>query len=315
MAASSLFAMTGIAHGQQRLYKVAWLSGAEKSEKLRQLFVARLASAGFVENQNLQVVERHADGRLERLPILARELANENPDVFMVSGTQAALAAREVTRTASIVFAFVGDPIASGLVADLSHPVGNITGFTAMTFELIGKRLQVLREAFPSIKTVGVFTNPRNAPETSTVEILRKTAGDMGIDIAVVNVTGENDFKKAFAAMASHRPDAFFVLENATNVTHRQQIFDFVNRHRIPAIYGFESFVYAGGLMSYCASQADQVAGAADYVVRLLRGERVAELPVRRPDRFALVINVKTAKASGISIPQAMLLRADEIIE
>lgn len=317
IAAPSLLALVGVAKGQQRVYKVAWLAGSSRESMsfLRKILLDQLGQAGFVEGGNLQMVERYADGRLERLPTLARELGSLNPDVLLANGTQSAVAVRDATRGFPIVFAFVSDPVASGLVADLSHPGGRVTGFTNMNYELMGKRLGVLREAFPAVEKVAVFHDPQNKAEIPMLEFLRKGASALKIELAVMELARGDDFPKAFAALERRMPDALFILENASNVTNRQQIFDFAMRHKLPAIYGFESFVEAGGLMSYSAPQSDQFVGAARYVAKILRGVKVADLPVQLPSRFTLVVNLKTARASSIAIPQSVLLRADQVIE
>ena len=184
-----------------------------------------------------------------------------------------------------------------------------------MNYELIGKRLEMLREAFPGIEKVAIFHDPQNRNEIQLLEHLRKAAAVLKIDLTIHRLAREADFAIAFAAIEKHTTDALFVLENASNVANREQIFAFARRHRLPAMYGFESFVEAGGLMSYCAPQADQIEGAADYAAKILRGAKVRDLPVQLPRRIALVLNLGEARSSGITLPQSVLLRADRMIE
>ncbi len=225
-----------VAEGQERVYKVAWLAGAgrEQNLPLRKILVERLAGAGFVEGRNLKVIGRFAEGQLERVPDLARELAKESPDVFLVHGTQPAEAVKNATRGVPIVFAFVSDPVASGLVSDLSHPGGTVTGFTNMNYELIGKRLEVLREAFPQVGGVAVLYNPRNAPDHRMLEFVRKAAPALKIEITALEIASVDDFSRIFAAMERRRPDALFVIENVANSFHRRLIFDFAAARASP---------------------------------------------------------------------------------
>lgn len=282
---------------------------------MRKLITDRLAASGFKEGGNLQLIERYAEGRVDRFPALAGELAKQGPDVVIAHGTHAVEAVRDASPDVPIVFAFVSDPVASGLVAELGRPGGRMTGFSNMNYELVGKRLEVLREAFPSVEKVAVLHDPQVKPEVRMLEPVRKAAAALRIELILYRISRDDDHATALSAMEKTVPDALLVFENIVNVTHRERIFEFARRRKVPAIYGFDTFVEAGGLMSYCAPNADQVVGAADYAARILRGARIRDLPIRLPSRFELVVNVGEARRSGIPIAQSVLLRADRIIE
>jgi putative tryptophan/tyrosine transport system substrate-binding protein len=316
MAAAAILALAGSARAQ-RVHKLGWLVGTTRASaaRLRALLTERLSRAGFTEGVNLELIERYADGRVESFHPLAGEVARQRPDVVIAHGTAAAIAMRDASSEVPVVFAFVSDPVGSGLVNDLARPGGRITGFTNLNHELVAKRLQVMHEAFPSAAKVAVFHDPKNSSELGMIEVLRKVAPALGIELKVHRLTTDADFDTAFSAMERQVPEALFVLENIANVTRSARIFEFARRHKVPAMYGFDTFVDAGGLMSYSAPNDEQFVGAAEYAARILGGARVRELPVQLPRRYQLVINLAEARRSGIAIAEPVLLGADRIVE
>jgi len=273
-----------------------------------------LGKLGYTEGQNIAVQSRWAEGRQEQLADFAAELVRLKVNVIVTSGTPASLAAKRATTTIPIVMVGVGDPVGSGLVASLARPGGNITGLTLLATKLGGKRLELLREVVPRLRRVAVFWNPANL---SVALLLRETevgARALGVQLLSLEVRGPEDFEAAFAAAIRGRADALIALEDPLTVVHRGRIIDFATKNRLPATCGLKEFAQAGGLMSYGASLPDLYRRAATYVDKILKGAKPADLPVEQPTKFELVINLKTAKALGLTIPQSILLRADQVI-
>ena len=274
-----------------------------------------LAELGYVEGQNVVIEYRSADGRPERFSDLATELVRLKVDVIVTRGTPATLTAKQATQTIPIVMASSGDPVAEGIVASLARPGGNVTGLHIMAPpELGGKRLQLLREAVPGSSRIGVLWNP----DLYTPLIVRDTeraARVMGVQLKSLEMQRSEPFEQVFETALFGQVDALIAVEDQLTFTYRTRILEFTAMSRLPAIYGLREFVDAGGLMSYGTDRRDLYRRCANYVHRILTGASPADLPVEPPIKFELAINLKTARALGLTIPPALLLRADYIIQ
>jgi len=285
---------------------------------MRDAFLQGLRDLGYVEGRNIVIEYRDAERKLERLPALAAELVALKVDVIVASGTLAALAAKQATRTLPIVFSPAGDPVGSGLVTSLARPGGNVTGLSAFAPELVGKRLELLKQAVPGVSRVAVLWQPGAFGERTEKDILKRAevAGrDLHLPLQFVEARGPADFARAFSDMSIARADALTVLASNMFVSERRRLVDLAAAKRLPAVYSARELVDAGGLMSYGANLADLNRRAATYVDRILKGTKPADLPVEQPAKFELILNLKTAKALGLTIPQSVLGRADEVIQ
>jgi putative ABC transport system substrate-binding protein len=281
------------------------------AEALRQ----GLRDAGYVEGQNVALEERWADGALDRLPSLAADLVRLNVDLIVAASTPAVQATRHATRTISIVMTLVSDPVGSGIVASPGQPGGNVTGLSLMHPELSGKRLALLKEVIPNSSHVAVFWS---ASTPSYRLVLRETeaaARGLGVHLQVVEVRGPADLDTAFSAIARAGAGALIVLPDAMFRNQERQILDLAAKRRLPAMYWSRELVDAGGLMAYGANIPDMHRQAALFVAKILRGAKPTELPIEQPAKFELIINLKTARALGLAIPQSLLVRADQVIE
>jgi putative ABC transport system substrate-binding protein len=279
-----------------------------------------LRDLGYVEGRNVVIEYREGGGKLERLPALAAELVALKVDVVVTGGgTPAALAAKQATGILPIVIIAVGDPVKSGLVTSLARPGGNVTGLSMLgTAELVGKRLELLTQAVPGVTRVAVLRHPGFVSERADKDILKATdaaARALGVRLQVVEARGPADIDKAFADMTRARAGALAVTGSPMFTTERRRLVDLAAKNRLPAVYESREDVDAGGLMSYGPNRADMFRRAATYVDKILKGAKPADLPVEQPTKFELVINLKTAKALGLTIPQSLLGRADEIIQ
>ena len=281
-----------------------------------EVFRQALHELGHVEGQNLVLAFRTAEGHIERLPDLAAELVRLNVDVLFTSwGTAAALAAKQVTTTVPIVMGAVGDPVASGLVTSLARPGGNITGLSSLTLDLEGKRLELLKDLLPTLARVAVLWDPTNPYSALALDQTQQTAQHMGVQIYPVRVHEADDFESAFATLARERPDALIVHGYIVLVQHRTRIVDFVAQHRLPTIYSLREFVEAGGLMAYGVHLPEVYRRAAAHVDKVLTGTKPADIPVEQPTKFELVINLKTARVLGLTMPPTLLVLVDEVIQ
>jgi len=279
-------------------------------------FFGRLAQLGYVEGRNLAVEYRFADGQPERLPALAAELIRLKVDVILALGPAAARAAGQASSTVPVVFTLVGDAVAEGLVDNLARPRGNLTGVSISGgVEIVGKRIQLLKEAMPSIGRIAVLWNPGNPSHAAIMREMPAVAKASGVELRTLEVRRPEDFDALFASIARDRVDGAVVLEDVIIALRAKELTEFLAANRIPAIYGATEFVKVGGLMSYQTSFASVNAQAAIYVDRILKGVKASDLPVEEPTKFDLVINLRAAKALGLTIPQSLLLRADEVIQ
>ena len=299
-----------------RIVKVGFVGPASSSTAPRTLaaFQTRLRELGYVEGQNLRIELRWAEGHYERLPALMDEVIAHNIDVLVTYSTPAAIAAKNATTRIPIVAAVMGDPVGAGLVASLAHPGGNITGLSAGYDErIMGKLLEILKEAVPRLSTVAVIRNPNNLATRRQTEALRVSAPQVGVKIVTIDVREPDEFERAFVE-AARRSQGVVVLADPLVRLHQRQIIALVAKLKLASIYSFPDFVDAGGLMAYGPDFVVMFRRTAEYVDKILRGAKPADLPIEEPTRQVLSVNLKTAKALGITIPQSILVRADEVI-
>jgi putative tryptophan/tyrosine transport system substrate-binding protein len=274
-----------------------------------------LREFGWVEGKNVVFERRHAENRVERLPVLAAELVRLHVDVIVGVGTLAPLAAMRATSTIPIVMTAAGDPVGSGLVASLARPGGNVTGMSLMAPDLGGKRLELLKEILPRLARVAVLWNASN-PYPALVFKETQTAGRaLGIEVQSLEVRSPDDLEAAFEAVRRQHPDSLISVEDPFTASYRKRIADFAVAAHLPLLCGLREDVEVGGLLSYGALITELVRRAAGYVDKILRGAKPADLPVQQPSKFELTVNLKTAKALGLTIPPSLLARADEVIE
>ena len=297
--------------------RIGYLSGNPPSDTKDAIdaFRAKLRALGYIEGQNLLIESRYAEGRYERLPQLAADLVRLKVDVIFTYGTPASLAAKNATGAIPIVFGVVSDPLAVGLVATLTRPGRNVTGVTANNPDLSAKRMSMLKEAVPDAVRVAVLSNPDFKPSSSMVAEMRRAARALGVEIQVLEVRQPQELEKAFGAMTAAKVQAVAVLPDPMFIAQRRRIVELAARQRIPAMYHLRGFVEAGGLISYGADYTELFQQSAALVDKILKGAKPADLPVEQPWRFALVIDLKTAKALGLTIPQSLLVRADHIVQ
>ncbi len=277
-----------------------------------------LRDLGYVEGRSVVIEYRDAEGKLDRFPALAAELVALKVDVIVASGTLAALAAKQATRTLPIVFSPAGDPVGSGLVTSLARPGGNVTGLSAFAPELVGKRLELLTQAVPGVRRVAFLWQPGGLGERTEKDILKEAevaARALGVRLQLVEARGPADFDRAFSDMTRARAGALTVLTSNMFVTERRRLVDLAAKNRLPAVYNVREFVDAGGLMAYGPNLADLYRRASTYVDKILKGTKPGDLPVEQPTKFELVINLKAAKTLGLTIPQSLLGRADHVIQ
>ena len=285
------------------------------SEPTGRAMVDALRTLGWVDGRNVSFEWRYAEGKTERYPTLAAELVALKVDLIVATGTPGALAARQATNTIPIVMVAVSDPVGSGLVASLAHPGGNVTGLSLLAPELSAKRLDLFKQAMPRLARAAVLWNTANAGMQLRFKETDAASRALGLAIESVGVHGPDGFDSAFATIVKLRPDALLVLADTVTVAHRRRTIEFAAANRLPAIYEMREFTDDGGLMSYGISMPDHFRRGATYIDKILKGAKPADLPVERPAKFELVINMKTAKALGLTIPQAVMLRADQVIE
>jgi putative ABC transport system substrate-binding protein len=316
-----LFCVSLTAEAQQptKVHRIAWLSSGpplHESHPSLEAFQHGLRDLGYVEGQNLIIEERYAEGRAEQLPALAAELVRLQVEVIVAGGTAAIRAAQHATRTIPIVMAVAYDPVGEGLVASLARPGGNITGLSWLGAELPGKRLELLKETVPQLSRTAVLANPANPAYAPGMHNLTGAARALGLQLHVVEVRRADELDTAFAAMSRVGADALLVLEDSLLLSGlRRRIADLAATNRLPAMYGWKYHVAAGGLMSYGPSQPDMLRRAATYVDKILKGAKPADLPVEQPTKFEFVINLKAAKALGLTIPPTVLFQADEVLQ
>jgi putative ABC transport system substrate-binding protein len=304
-----------------KVYRIGLLGGGspptapEAASRLGEGFSQGLRELGYVESQNILIEVRYYGDRTERLPALAAELVRLNVDVIVAGGPPAPEAAQRATSTIPIVMVFHPDPVGSGLVVSLARPGGNVTGLSSLSPELIGKRVQLLKEAVPGISRVAVLSNPTVPSHALDLREAEVAARSLKVQLQVLEAQAPSDFASAFSAMTKDRAGALIALGGSIFYGHRTRIVELAAQSRLPAMYTVKEYAEAGGLMAYGPNFRENWRRAATYVDKILKGAKPADLPVEQPTKFELVINLKTAKALGLTIPQSLLGRADEIIQ
>ncbi len=301
-----------------KVYRIGYLApgSATVSQLPVEAFREGLRELGLVEGQNIVIDYRFAEGRFDRLPELAAELVRLRVDVIMAGPTPPAMAAKKATGTIPIVMAGVGDPVELGLIASLARPGANVTGLSfSVGMDIFGKGLELLREAVPKFRRVAILSNPGNPSHALAITNVKAAAGSFGVQLQLLEAREPNQFDGAFAAMAKERVDALLVVADGMFILHRARLADLAAKNRVPSMHGVRENVEAGGLMSYGPSTVAAWRRAAFFVDRILKGAKPADLPVEQPTKFELVINLKTAKALGLTVPATLLARADEVIE
>jgi ABC-type uncharacterized transport system substrate-binding protein len=322
LLAVSLLASPVAAEAQQaaKVARIGLLSNnLAATPHLREAFRQGLRDLGYVEGRNVVIEYRDAEGKSERLPALAAELVALKVDVIVTAaGNNMTLAAMRATRTVPIVFAAASDPVASGLVTSLARPGGNVTGASILSPELVGKRLELLAQAVPGVSRVAVLRLPGVLGERVEKDMLEQAdvaARALGLRLQLVEARSPADLDRAFSDMTRAHAGALTVLPSNMFLRERRRLVDLAARHRLPAVYTVKEYADAGGLMAYAPNLAEVVRRAATYVDRILKGAKPGDLPVEQPTKFELVINLKTAKTLGLTIPPSVLSRADQIIE
>ena len=282
---------------------------------LDEAFRQGLRELGYIEGQNIAIEYRSAEGKSERLPGLAAELVRLKVDVIVAASPPATEAAKRATSTIPIVFAVSGDPVAEGLVTSLARPGGNITGLATISPELVGKQLEMLKGVAPKVTRVAVLQNPSTGLQPVALRQAEDAARALGVQLQILEARTPSEIDAAFAAMSSQRAGGVLVLRDAMFRAQRAQIVALAAKSRLPAVYGFREQAEAGGLMAYGASVPQLFRRAATYVDKILKGAKPANLPVEQPTKFELVINLKTAKALGLTIPPSLLGQADQVIQ
>ncbi len=308
------------AQSAAKVYRLGLLStlppGTSGVQRLWEPFFQDLRELGYVEGDNLVVERRYApEGQPDRLPALAADLVRLKVDIIVAGGSLTPFAAKSATTTIPIVFSNHGDPVGSGLVVSLARPGGNVTGLSLLSPELVGKQLELLKKAFPRIVQMAVLWNPTSQTHPRMLNEAEAPARALGLRLERLTASGLADYDGAFAAMTRARADALLVLGDPIFWYQRARITQLATKHRLPAMFGQREFVEAGGLMSYGANLRDNFRRVATYVDKILKGAKPGDLPIEQPTTFELVINSKTAKALGLTIPQSVLVQADQIIE
>jgi putative tryptophan/tyrosine transport system substrate-binding protein len=300
-----------------RVHRIGFLgnSTAALEANLVGPFREGLRDRGYVEGRNLVIEYRWAEGDYKRLPKCVAELAAPGVEIIVTAGTPAAQAVQRIAPLMPLVMVAVGDPVGTGLVASLAHPNGKSTGLTSIAPDLEGKRLELLTQVVPGLSHVAVIWNPDNAFHVGSERAVQAASHVLHFDVLSLAVRAPTDFDKAFDALAAVRPGALIVLADRIYLHNRARIVDFAARQRLPAVYAYRELVDAGGLMSFGPDYAEMHRRAATFVDKILKGANPGELPIEQPTKFRLLINLRTARALGLAIPQSLLLRADEVIQ
>ena len=303
---------------QKAMPVIGFLSGGSPGPAAPSVAAFRqgLSETGYVEGQNVAIEYRWAEGKYDRLPALAADLVGGRVDLIVATGgTPPPLAAKNATSTIPIVFTAIGDPVAAGLVASLARPSANITGFSDMAVELMPKRLELLSELIPHAKIIALLVNSNSPTAESFIRNAQEAARSKGVQLPILRAGSEGEIETAFASLMQLQAGAIVVVADPFFFARREQLVALASRHAVPAIYHFREFAAAGGLISYGTSTIAVLRQVGVYAGRILKTEKPADLPVQQPTKFELVINLKTAKTLGLTVPQTLLARADEVIE
>ena len=315
---AAMWPLAARAQQPDRIRRIGVFSGAAEDDQDNKariaVFVKELQQLGWSDGRNLRIDYRFAAGNSENFPKYATELVALAPDVILISG--AALASMlQATRTVPIVFAFAADPVGAGFIESLSRPGGNATGFVLFEYDLSAKWLELLKEIAPDVRRVAVLRDPAAMTGIGQFAVIQSVARSFGVDVSPLNLRDPSETERAVTAFASSGNGGLIVAASALATVQRALLIELAARHRLPAVYFERTFVASGGLISYGADLAEGYRRAAGYVDRILKGEKPADLPVQAPNKYELAINLKTAKALGLSVPQSLLARADEVIE
>jgi putative ABC transport system substrate-binding protein len=318
--AGGLLAAPRASEAQQaaKVPRIGFLGASATANPLREALLQGLRELGYVEGRTVVIEWRSAEGKFERLPALAAELVALKVDVIVTGSTPGTVAAKQATKTIPIVFASAGDPVSSGLVTNLAQPEGNVTGLSLFGLELVGKRLELLKQVVPGVTRIALLWQPGGQVERTEKDMLKEAeaaARALGVRLPVVEARGPADLERAFSDMTRARAGAVNVWGSNMFNNERRRLVDLAAKNRLPAVYPWREFVDAGGLMAYGPNVADSFRRAATYVDKILKGAKPADLPVEQPTKFELIINLKTAKALGLTIPPSLLGRADQVIE
>jgi ABC-type uncharacterized transport system substrate-binding protein len=316
--AAAAWPLAARAQQPERIRRIVFLHGRSDNDPEEQVrvvaFQEGLASLGWTENRNVKIEHRFSGGELARIQDYTAEVVSSPPDVIVANGSPVIAALKQATRTIPIVFSVVNDPVGQGFVASLSRPGGNITGFSYVDFPMIGKWLEVLKEIAPNLKRITLMFNPQTAPYYS--RFFREFGATAArAELSETPVRNAAEIEAAIAMFAREPAGGLIIGPDPFTNTQRGLIMALAERHRLPAIYGFAQFVREGALISYAPDATETVRRSASYVDRILKGEKPADLPVQAPTKYELVINLKTAKALGLTMPDTVLARADEVIE
>ena len=302
--------------GQEgRVWKIGVFAGTAAMQPIANDFMKGMAELGYVEGQNVQYLQRYGDGTNDGSLKVARELVAAKVDLIWTPGTQAAVAARQVTTTVPIVFSQVSDPVGSGLVQSLGRPGANATGLTNMNVETWAKRVELLEEILPKLRRVGVLHNPSDMASVAQLAVAESSLRARGKEVMVVQFKSMDDVPAAFAGLAGWRADTVVMLESPLVIRNRKTLIALATKHRWPTINSWSGFAESGGVLSYGSSWSDAARRSAGHVHKILKGGNPAALPVERPVKFDLVANVQAAKAVGVTIPKHILVLADRVIE
>jgi putative tryptophan/tyrosine transport system substrate-binding protein len=316
---ATLFALCVSVEAQQpaKIPRIGYVTGVSSSGESPRVEAFRqgLRDLGYVEGKNIALEYRYADAKFDKLPALADELIRLKVDVLVVSTTFAVQAAKNATKTIPIVFSGVTDPVTAGLVDSLARPGGNITGFTNIASVLSGKRLELLKETVPKLSRVSVLWDPRNPGSTPQWKESQISAKELGLQLYSMEVSSSDEYESAFKEAVKARSGALAVTADPLANSHPKRIADLATKNRLPAIYPWEHFVNSGGLMSYGPNFAAVGRDVARYVDKILKGTKPADLPVEQPTKFELIINLKTAKVLGLTIPPVVLMRAEKVVK
>ena len=304
-------------HPSSKVPRVGVMLGGSSSDPFLAAFRQGLRELGYTEGQGIAIEARHANGALDRVPKLVAELIGLKVDILLVGGTVAARSAMTQTKTVPIVFVQAGDPVGSGLVTSLARPGGNVTGLSNLVSELSGKQLELLKAAVPQVSRVAVLHNPvtRAAATPAALDGAREAARTLSVELHALEVRQPSDLATAFSALAAWRAGAVLALSDPVFGSELAELAKLAAKNRLPAMYSRREFAEAGGLLAYGPNFSDAYRRAAVYVDKILKGARPADLPVEQPTKFELVVNLRTAKALGLTIPPAVLARADEVVE
>jgi len=314
VAVAGAFGHPADAQQPAKVPKIGWLGARPASPPGEKSLRRELRALGYVEGKNIAFESRYADNKLDRLPALADELVRLGVDVLVTPGTSAALAAKNATRTIPIVFTDVNDPDAAGLIDSLARPGGNITGFTQIAAVLAGKRLELLKETIPKLSRVAVLWDPHSPGSAQQWKESQLPARELGLQLHSIEVSGADKYESAFKKAIKAGSAALVVTNHPLANSNQKRIAELAAKNRLPAIYSRGDFVESGGLMSYGADQAEPYRRAAAMVDKILKGTKPADIPVEQPMKFEFIINLKTAKQIGLTIPPNVLARADKVI-